>query len=480
MATHFSSSESTSSGHNKLLIIIPCAILGTLLAVYLGGVVFFYNVFMPGTTLDGMDVSLKSAADVASEKTDALAGYQTHVTGNGVDLTITADQIGLVYDGQSYASGGIAATNPWTWPAAIASNRTITAESKVVFDREALLSLFEPFKQESTESVASLGGKVVSFDSERGVFGLNPSITAQYIDDDKLVDALAAGFEAQQPAIEIGVDQLGDTDDDLHAAADAANALLGAAGSTLTLDGETAGELTAEDIAGWVVVSDDLAVSLDSGAAAAWINEAVGSLNTIGAERTFKRADGKQVTVSGGSYGWKVDEASAAEDLLAAVNSGTPQVVEVAFESRGEVVPDAGGRDWGNRYIDIDLSEQHVRLYGDDGSVIWESDCVTGDTSQGYDTPTGVNAINGNMQRDATLRGLDYNGDGEPDYISYVSYWMPFVDNLVALHDADWRGSFGGTIYQWNGSHGCVNLPVDKAAELYGMIEVGDVVVTHY
>ena len=57
---------------------------------------------------------------------------------------------------------------------------------------------------------------------------------------------------------------------------------------------------------------------------------------------------------------------------------------------------------------------------------------------------------------------------------------MPFVDNLVALHDADWRGSFGGTIYQWNGSHGCVNLPVDKAAELYGMIEVGDVVVTHY
>ena len=143
-------------------------------------------------------------------------------------------------------------------------------------------------------------------------------------------------------------------------------------------------------------------------------------------------------------------------------------------------MPDAGGRDWSNRYIDIDLSEQHVRFYGDDGSIIWESDCVTGDTSQGYDTPTGVNAINNNMQRDATLRGLDYNGDGEPDYISYVSYWMPFVGNLVALHDADWRGSFGGTIYQWNGSHGCVNLPVDKAAELYGMIQVGDVVVTHY
>ena len=480
MATHFSSPETETSKHNKLLIIIPCAIIGVLLAVYLGGVVFFHNVFMPGTTLDGMDVSLRGAADVASEKSDALAGYQTHVTGDGVDLTITAEQIGLAYDGQSYASDAIAATNPWSWPVAITSDRAITAESKVVFDREALLALFEPFKQASTESVTSLGGKVVSFDSERGAFGLNPSITAQYLDDDALVDALTAGFAAQQPAIEIGVDQLGDTDDNLHAAADAANALLGAAGSTLTLDGETAGELTSDVIAGWVVVSDDLSVSLDGDAAAAWVNEAVGNLNTIGAERTFTRADGKQVTVSGGSYGWKVDEASAAEALLAAVNSGTPQVIEVAFESRGQVVPDAGGRDWGNRYIDIDLSEQHVRLYDDNGSVTWESDCVTGDTSQGYDTPTGVNAINNNMRRDATLRGLDYNGDGEPDYISYVSYWMPFVGNLVALHDADWRGSFGGTIYQWNGSHGCVNLPVDKAAELYGMIQVGDVVVTHY
>ena len=479
MATHFSGNPE-STGPNKLLIIIPCAILGVLLAVYLGGVVFFYNMFMPGTTLDGQDVSLRSAADVAAEKGDALAGYQTHVTGDGVDLEISSNQIDLAYDGNAYASSAIAETNPWTWPAAIANDRSISVESTVVFDRDALLALFEPFKKESAESVASLGGKVVSFDAERGVFGLDPSITAQYLNDDAIVDALTAGFVAQQPTIELGVEQLSDTDDELHATADAANALLGAAGSTLTLDGETAGELTSDVIAGWVVVSDDLKVSLDNDAAAAWINEAVGNLNTIGSERTFTRADGKKVTVSGGSYGWKVDEAGAAEALLAAVESGTPQVIDVDFESRGQVVPDEGGRDWGNRYIDIDLSEQHVRLYGDDGSVIWESDCVSGDPYQDYDTPTGVNAINGNMQRDATLRGLDYNGDGEPDYISYVSYWMPFVDNLVALHDADWRGSFGGTIYMGNGSHGCVNLPVGKAAELYDMIKVGDVVVTHY
>ena len=231
MATHFSGTPE-STGPNKLLIIIPCAILGVLLAVYLGGVVFFYNMFMPGTTLDGQDVSLRSAADVAAEKGDALAGYQTHVTGDGVDLEITSNQIDLAYDGNAYASSAIAETNPWTWPAAIANDRSISVESTVVFDRDALLALFEPFKKESAESVASLGGKVVSFDAERGVFGLDPSITAQYLNDDAIVDALTAGFVAQQPTIELGVEQLSDTDDELHATADAANALLGAAGST--------------------------------------------------------------------------------------------------------------------------------------------------------------------------------------------------------------------------------------------------------
>ena len=479
MANHFSTPEKT--GRNKLLVIIPCALLGVLLLAYFGGVIFFYNTFMPGTTLDGQDVSMRSVSDVAAEKSDSLAGYQTHVTGDGVDLTITADQIGLAHDGESYAHEAVAETNPWSWPLAISSNRTITAQSDVIFDREELLALFEPFKQASAESVASLGGKAVAFDAERGVFSLNPSITAQYLNDDAVVETMTAAFAAQQPAVELGVDQLGDTDDALHAAADNANALLGAAGSTLSLDGETAAELTPDVIAAWVIVSDDLTVSLDGEAAAAWINEAVGNLNTIGSERTFTRADGKQVSVSGGTYGWKVNEEGAAEALLAAVNSGTPQVVEVAFESRGQTVPDAGGRDWGNRYVDIDLSEQHVRFYGDDGSVIWESDCVSGDISKGYDTPTGVNEINSNMASgNVELRGIDYNKDGQPDYISYVDYWMPFVGNLVALHDADWRGSFGGNIYEWNGSHGCVNLPVDKAAELYDLIKVGDVVVTHY
>ena len=481
MASHMNvSPQDAGTRKRRRIWVVPVVLLVLAALVYLGGVVAFHLVFMPGTILDGTDVSLRVASEVAEEKASSLSDYQAHVTGDGVDLTISSDQIDLAYDGNAYAHEGIAATNPWTWPVALTQQtRSVSASSAVVFDQEALLALFEPFESAAQESADSLGGSAVVYDAEAGSFGLDPSITALYLDDAALIETLSQAFTSQQAEIALGDDQLSKPDDALHAAVDAANAYLGSAGATLTLDGETAAEVTPDVIASWVTIGDDLSVSLSTDAAAAWANESVSRLNTVGSERTFTRADGKQVTVSGGTYGWKVNETGIADALVAAVSEDSPQAIEVPFDQRGAVIPDEGGRDWGQRYIDIDLSEQYVRMYGDDGSVIWESACVTGNTSMGWGTPTGVYTINENMTRNTVLIGLDYDEDGEPDYETPVSYWMPFVGNLVALHDAQ-RYNFGGTIYQWNGSHGCVNLPYDKAESLYGLVQVGDVVVCHW
>ena len=53
-----------------------------------------------------------------------------------------------------------------------------------------------------------------------------------------------------------------------------------------------------------------------------------------------------------------------------------------------------------------------------------------------------------------------------------------------SLHGAgfDWvfaRGAFGGNIYTYGGSHGCVNLPLDIAAQLYNLVYVGMPVIVH-
>jgi len=47
---------------------------------------------------------------------------------------------------------------------------------------------------------------------------------------------------------------------------------------------------------------------------------------------------------------------------------------------------------------------------------------------------------------------------------------MPF-DGGIGLHDATWRYQFGGNIYKWNGSHGCVNMPLNAAKVVYENID---------
>ncbi|WP_302385130.1 L,D-transpeptidase, partial [uncultured Adlercreutzia sp.] len=77
----------------------------------------------------------------------------------------------------------------------------------------------------------------------------------------------------------------------------------------------------------------------------------------------------------------------------------------------------------------------------------------------------------------SVLRG--YKPDGTKDYETEVEFWMPFKDNSVGFHDAGWQEKFGGDWYVEHGSHGCINLPPDKAEELHGLLSVGDVVVVH-
>ena len=55
---------------------------------------------------------------------------------------------------------------------------------------------------------------------------------------------------------------------------------------------------------------------------------------------------------------------------------------------------------------------------------------------------------------------------------------MPFYGGY-GLHDATWRGAFGGSIYLYGGSHGCVNLPPKAAATLYNNVTVGTKVILY-
>ena len=49
----------------------------------------------------------------------------------------------------------------------------------------------------------------------------------------------------------------------------------------------------------------------------------------------------------------------------------------------------------------------------------------------------------------------------------------------MGIHDASWRAEFGGNLYLWEGSHGCVNTPYEAAKKIYEAVSIGDPVIVY-
>ena len=223
------------------------------------------------------------------------------------------------------------------------------------------------------------------------------------------------------------------------------------------------------------LLKDDLSGEADPAKVAEFAKAMKAEYDIVGGDRQFTSFTGKTFQVNGGTYGWIVDEEGEAKQLEEDLNSHTDVSREPVFSQKGK------GKysrtlEVGDTYIDVDLAEQHV-VYFEKGQKKFECDCVSGCVAAGHSTPTGVYSIN-NKARNIKLVGGGPK-KSKTHYESFVSYWMCFLGHGYGLHDASWRSNFGGDIYKYSGSHGCVNLPTNKAPELYNLISVGTVVIIH-
>ena len=119
--------------------------------------------------------------------------------------------------------------------------------------------------------------------------------------------------------------------------------------------------------------------------------------------------------------------------------------------------------DYNKNFVCVSIKKQRLWFYKN-GKVRMSTPVVTGIPK--HFTPTGAFSVMW-KERNATLRGREDNGK---PYANKVKYWMPLTDMGVGLHDAPWRYYFGGEIYKTNGSHGCINMPTEKAKWLFNNI----------
>ena len=177
-----------------------------------------------------------------------------------------------------------------------------------------------------------------------------------------------------------------------------------------------------ELISGWVTYDSEMNVTFNEDAVREWMREFGSKYDTVGKRRSITTPTGKTAQVSGGTYGWSVDEDTGDEESDQQYQERRSSGERACIQAESGV---PRRQDWGSTYIEVDIAAQHM-WYIVDGSVAMESDVVTGLPADGRDTPTGVYSIL-YTERDSTLKGETDPATGKPSYETPVAFWMPFT-----------------------------------------------------
>ena len=65
----------------------------------------------------------------------------------------------------------------------------------------------------------------------------------------------------------------------------------------------------------WITVDQNMGVVFQTDLIKAWLEEFGNKYDTVGATRTFTTPDGRATQVSGGTYGWSIDEETELTNL---------------------------------------------------------------------------------------------------------------------------------------------------------------------
>lgn len=229
---------------------------------------------------------------------------------------------------------------------------------------------------------------------------------------------------------------------------------------TVTLQmGKGAEVIGPSTIVSWIRVGENGNEYYDDNKLNEYVNNLASKYNSTETKDTFMTSYGYEISIPSTTYGWVLNQQATADSIRNALYAHQTQTINPVWAQTASN---------GSTYVEISLSNQQLFLYKD-GQKILETNVVTGNTSLGRGTPAGYYTIK-NKTRDTVLRGVDY--------ASHVNYWMPF-NGGIGLHDATWRSSFGGTIYQYDGSHGCVNMQLDAARITYENVSVGTPVILY-
>lgn len=469
------------SNHKKPVLICGIVVL-VLLIVYLAGMLYYNDKFLNGTMVNGSDVggmTLQKANDQLSKKVNGQS--LKLIFNDGQSEVLQSAQLGVSYNKDNSLNQLMKNQNKWAWFIGFFKNEKNTLTDLIQISDENLTNGIASMEHAKEENQIAPTDAYIQY--KDGSFSIIEETLGSKFNIEELVKNIKVALSEGKQQLDVTKangyvkPQVYKDDQDLNNQLKAANEYCLSAityttpkGKEIALDGST--------LITWLSKQDDGSYTKDESVfkekLTAFVKELASQYNSIGATRTFTGKDGQSHTVSGGTYGFRVSTDSEVSALLKMINENKSENNRIP-EHTGQL-PSGENGGLGTIYLEINITKQHL-WFVKDGSVVLESDFVSGKESDPTRlTPSGTYYIY-NKERNRVLRGTK-QPNGKYEYESPVSYWMPF-NKGIGLHDASWRSTFGRDIYINSGSHGCINLPTGFAGSLYSQIYVNLPVVVY-
>lgn len=458
----------------QTLGIVLGSVIGAALLSYLIVSFRFADHFMPGTSINSENVSSLSPDQVNRKWVEKLPAYEMSLVFCDEETTqLSGASFDFEYSYMQDLKQILKSQNRLEWGWYYLNPTSYTAGRGIQYSEEKLRDILDalPSYHTAEENEAA----VLSIENRSNRFYFNDE-RETVLDTKQATDAILAAAAQGESEVDLtgffDAPQATEEQAEIIRQWDAIQAFQDAC--IHYRDGEISLDLNKYIFTAWIVkdgngmpvFDSDGRVKLDEDKIRNFVPLISKAFNTDGLKRKWKKYQGGETEISCSWKGYIVDEEAEVKRIVRAISEGLQEERTPVYSQVGE---GHGNDEVGDSYVEVDLGNQRAYFFREK-QLKWQTDIVTGCMRYHYDTPSMITKIYF-MQKGRTLRGETYE--------AYVNYWMAFYKNY-GLHDATWRKEFGKDIYLTDGSHGCVNLPKDKAAELFEMVEVGTPVVLYY
>ncbi len=467
-----------------ILITILSFLLITFAGVYFFGVFYFRHWFCPNTYVNGVNVTNKNFNVLDTLINESVVNHNLVIEdSDGTQIFIDGSEIySYNYDEIGNAIQYIKdSQNPYLWVKCIFEKHEYVYSPKRYLDDKKLMQIvlnsklgqkdrFDPKRRAEIKYTKERGYELI--DDTQNLLDwelLNEIVMSASVEDVGYINLKEAGVYKSIERSEEEKKIISDWGK-LEKTLDFNMTYKLATGEEITVDSAVISQMLLLDENGDFVFEDGEAV-IDSEKVLAFVQDMSDKYDNLYKDKYFDTTSGGTVTIPYTrytTYGSLMNVKAEAEELEALIKShkspGEREPIYIKKEDRGTYANNYGGT-----YVEVDITNQHMYYYVNN-NLVFDTEVVTGCKANGNMTPDCVCFIL-NKARNVTLIG--------PGYESFVYYWM-CITGQIGIHDATWRRTFGGEIYLWGGSHGCINTPLNKMSELYDMMEIGTPVIVHH